>query len=899
MALDSVPFYSGESNVENFLQLFELEAAKKDWDDAKKVKVIGLCLTGVAKQAFETISADDKKDFNKVSDRLKKVLCKPRDLCIREFQERVMRPNETPASFAFSLENLMDKAYPGLSGDNRKETLQNHFMKSLPAHVRVVVRVAMAKLSWHEIVNLAEEIYRDFTSSNVSGELTESDPKIEIDGELNKMRITGSKRQGRFDGNCYFCGKEGHKEAQCYQKNGNNNKHSYGRNSTYGNGNYNGKWRQNGHPRDRYGSGFRNHSNHHNDSSFDGRSNAQAGYHAKAYHLQLSEPKVDDVVSELEQFNMVELKTLVVEQRTRLIRVDGLLKLKGTNQGCAAKMLVDGGASHSFCNLKVLPKDVIQELESGSSKINVVKRVYNLETATGIKPISCWIGKFLLKINGWYGEQNLIVSNDLCSEEVILGRDFLKINEVLVDHGNDQIQIRSQSLEVKVSVNKIDCVVNKSVEIEPWSEKLVSAKVGKLELNRIMVFEPNENVESKGVKFASSLHKVGLKQGNIVLSVLNPTFDKIKLEKDELVGYLEEAEAVLDDEPIEAKRAELKNEAKLSNVDKNLFKIERAKDSEWLKLSDGRLWVKIKNFIKLENGVLILTTDKFPSRVIVPKHAANYILRIYHDYDLSGHRSFENTLKSIQEKFFWIGMKSYIKNYCDNCDTCQRFKNTGKSYKAPLMQIVVKRPWQLIGIDFMGPLCKTPRGNLYINLERARTKQKKLYDRQVYSHPNFKVDELVLLKNLKLKVGVSKCFQPKFIGPFKIVKIINTVSMVVQTLDGSKKVVVHINRARKYRLRRVEVEKDNLESWKKLLAGGENKNKSVVHCDRDVERVIVSQDQKKNGVEQEVAEKEASSSSTGQVDVPVVVTSLYLFIFIYLFLYDWTSLRREGCNHVT
>ena len=72
---------------------------------------------------------------------------------------------------------------------------------------------------------------------------------------------------------------------------------------------------------------------------------------------------------------------------------------------------------------------------------------------------------------------------------MVLGRDFLKKNRVLVDHETDEIQIRAELIELvkTTSLNKIDCFLAKPVVIEPLSEKLVFAKVGKLELNRIMI----------------------------------------------------------------------------------------------------------------------------------------------------------------------------------------------------------------------------------------------------------------------------------------------------------------------------------------------------------------------------------------------------------------------------
>ena len=141
----------------------------------------------------------------------------------------------------------------------------------------------------------------------------------------------------------------------------------------------------------------------------------------------------------------------------------------------------------------------------------------------------------------------------------------------------------------------------------------------------------------------------------------------------------------------------------------------RANQSEWFTLKNGKLWQKLKDYLVVVNGVLMISIGMI-KRVVVPEHVIGYILRVYHGYDLSGHRSFDKTFHAIQEKFFWIGMRVDIKNFCDSCDVCQRFKSQSHNHIDPLKQIVVNRPWQLIGIDFMGPFCTKKRGNLYIVL---------------------------------------------------------------------------------------------------------------------------------------------------------------------------------------
>ncbi|RNA33258.1 hypothetical protein BpHYR1_050398 [Brachionus plicatilis] len=341
---------------------------------------------------------------------------------------------------------------------------------------------------------------------------------------------------------------------------------------------------------------------------------------------------------------MLELKTSFLEQRVNLIRVNGLAKLTGTKNGCTLSMLVDGGASHSFINMNVLPKQTFEQIENGSSGLDVVKREYSLEMATETRKISCFIGRFLIKIDKWIGEKLLVVSRDLSSEECILGRDFLKKNRVLVDHFSEKILIRLESGVPKACVNRVNCFVKQATNIEQYSEKLIYAKFGKMELNRNMIFESSTALNSRGVRFACSLHKVEKKTDRIVVSTLNATTDTVKLEPNEIVGYLEEA-AVFED------YGEMFPEAKVE-VEK-----------QELALNRTELEPRETKCLRLIDGVLVVRSNGRSDRVVVPNHAVQYLLRIYNDYELSGHRSFEKIYEPMESNFFGFGMRKRTIEY--------------------------------------------------------------------------------------------------------------------------------------------------------------------------------------------------------------------------------------------
>ena len=72
----------------------------------------------------------------------------------------------------------------------------------------------------------------------------------------------------------------------------------------------------------------------------------------------------------------------------------------------------------------------------------------------------------------------------------------------------------------------------------------------------------------------------------------------------------------------------------------------------------------------------------------------------------------DKTLHKICERFYWRDMTCDIKEYVRTCESCQ--KGNPKTIKASsvLHPIAVKAEvWHQIGIDIVGPLKQTRKGN--------------------------------------------------------------------------------------------------------------------------------------------------------------------------------------------
>ena len=85
------------------------------------------------------------------------------------------------------------------------------------------------------------------------------------------------------------------------------------------------------------------------------------------------------------------------------------------------------------------------------------------------------------------------------------------------------------------------------------------------------------------------------------------------------------------------------------------------------------------------------------------------IIRYVHDLAHSGKR---RTLDKIKELYWWPGMMNHVTDYIESCDSCQR--DTKPKHKNPLNPIAVSGPFEIVGIDHVGPLTKSKKGFEYI-----------------------------------------------------------------------------------------------------------------------------------------------------------------------------------------
>ena len=103
-------------------------------------------------------------------------------------------------------------------------------------------------------------------------------------------------------------------------------------------------------------------------------------------------------------------------------------------------------------------------------------------------------------------------------------------------------------------------------------------------------------------------------------------------------------------------------------------------------------------------------------QLIIPQQYRKMVMKLAHESILSGHLAVKRTIQKVLSEFFWPGIASDKKRFCQSCDICQRTLAKGRNTRSPLGSMpVIDTPFQRVAIDLVGPLePRTENRNKYI-----------------------------------------------------------------------------------------------------------------------------------------------------------------------------------------
>ena len=92
-----------------------------------------------------------------------------------------------------------------------------------------------------------------------------------------------------------------------------------------------------------------------------------------------------------------------------------------------------------------------------------------------------------------------------------------------------------------------------------------------------------------------------------------------------------------------------------------------------------------------------------------------------HDVPTAGHQGITKTLDRLHHEAYWIDMAKHVEEHCRKCTICQNSKLT-MPQRAPLQNIPIGQPWQLIAIDVLKVPLSTNNNQYLLVLQDYFTK---------------------------------------------------------------------------------------------------------------------------------------------------------------------------------
>lgn len=100
---------------------------------------------------------------------------------------------------------------------------------------------------------------------------------------------------------------------------------------------------------------------------------------------------------------------------------------------------------------------------------------------------------------------------------------------------------------------------------------------------------------------------------------------------------------------------------------------------------------------------------------MVPTGCRENVLKHCHDDALSAHGGFYKTVERIRRQYYWPRMDRDTRIYVARCETCLASKPCNTNQTAPMGKFrSSSRPWEMIHLDFIGPLPRSKNGFCYI-----------------------------------------------------------------------------------------------------------------------------------------------------------------------------------------
>ena len=100
--------------------------------------------------------------------------------------------------------------------------------------------------------------------------------------------------------------------------------------------------------------------------------------------------------------------------------------------------------------------------------------------------------------------------------------------------------------------------------------------------------------------------------------------------------------------------------------------------------------------------------------IVVPRAQRQELMDEMHGGVTSGHQGEKKTLNRLRKRFYWVGMRHDVIEWCRACETCRSRLGPHGQGRAPLQLYLAGAPMERVGVDITGPFPVTASGNRFI-----------------------------------------------------------------------------------------------------------------------------------------------------------------------------------------
>ena len=114
----------------------------------------------------------------------------------------------------------------------------------------------------------------------------------------------------------------------------------------------------------------------------------------------------------------------------------------------------------------------------------------------------------------------------------------------------------------------------------------------------------------------------------------------------------------------------------------------------------------------IQRGLLYKHKKDGTSTLVILEYQKDTILWMLHNDPTGAHFGIRAVMEKLRPRYYWPQMYNDVKVHIEACEPCQLEKPPTKNQE--IHPIITGRPFERVGIDFVGPLPETAEGNKFI-----------------------------------------------------------------------------------------------------------------------------------------------------------------------------------------